>query len=95
MALLNARVYDPTWFDRIVLFRSKILQAFRIDKGAVIFICKSRINCIYLKFSYPGNVQYHRVNHDDLEVFIENMRSAKNLLDDMENSEPASKVHTA
>lgn len=69
---INLPEHKPTWFDKTVVWG--IRASYRISKTAIFFLCETKV---VLKFSYPGNVQYHKIPPSDLPKFIECFRAAE------------------
>lgn len=60
---------EPTFLEKIMLFKYKILTVKQITKTISIFEVEHPKICTILKFSYTGNVQYHKLNDDELQKF--------------------------
>ena len=54
--------------DRIVLFRHSVTETIQASQTLRIFHTASRDVPLILKFSYAGNVQYHRLDPAELHV---------------------------
>ena len=95
----TAEVYRPTRMDRLILFGRRILESYRMSENAVIFICvdagRWRLDAIMrrrrqearhaiLRISFPGNIQYHRIEYEQIERYIMCLRHAKYKLKEME-----------
>ena len=52
--------------------------------NSVIFICNGQDRCAYIKYSYLGNIQYHKVSYDDLDNHIQLLSDAKNIIQNTE-----------
>jgi hypothetical protein len=79
---LLGQPYKPSLIDRILLVGKTIASAHRISKNSVVFVCTGKHNCVYVKYSYPGNVQYHKIAFDEIGNHIEILQEAKRVLDD-------------
>ncbi len=69
--MFNAKKYKIKWYDKLFLFRKNIVSAYHVSSSCIIFYCAETEGCVYLKFSYSGNVQYHKISNADIESFIE------------------------
>ncbi len=58
---------EPTLFEKIVLFKYKILTVKQITNTISLFEVQHPKIFIILKFSYMGNVQYHKLSNDELQ----------------------------
>lgn len=76
----NFENYKPSLLDRIALFRKSIRNCFRINSNTVLFICEKPKECIYLKFSYPGNIQYHKIEEKEIKLFADAIFYANDLI---------------
>ncbi|KZK90928.1 hypothetical protein PsAD5_04066 [Pseudovibrio sp. Ad5] len=66
--------YKPSRVDRLFLVGRKIEYSYRISSNMVAFICKTSLftkedEHVIVKFSYSGNVQYHRISIPDMAKF--------------------------
>jgi hypothetical protein len=57
----------PNWTDRLFLMRSGIAETFEIRSGLTVFKTKNDDAPWVLKFSYPGNIQYHKISRSDAD----------------------------
>ncbi|WP_310619964.1 hypothetical protein [Flexibacterium corallicola] len=80
--------YQPSIADKIFLAGRSIKYSRRLSSDCVAFICGSKDgrdkltkHHAILKFSYSGNVQYHRVDVDDVGSFIDFFKKL-NVTDD-------------
>lgn len=88
----TAEVYRPTRIDRLILFGRRIVESYRISKYAVIFICvdvgrwrldiimrrrQQEARHVILKTSYPGDIQYHRIEYEQIDIHIAHLQNAK------------------
>lgn len=94
----TAEAYRPTRFDRLILFGKRIVESYRINKTVVIFICvdvsRWRLDAgirrrqekrhVVLKFYFSGHIQYHRIEHGEIEKYISYLHNAKCKLEEME-----------
>lgn len=65
--------------DRLVLYRHIITKIVFISKTLKVYHTNSKELPVILKFSYPGNVQYHKITQLDLEKLIPELSSAAEL----------------
>lgn len=49
-------------------------RKYRINDQASLIICDA---CIYLKFAYAGNVQYHKIDRCDIDTFLQYLSFSK------------------
>lgn len=56
----------PNFLDRLVLFRHEIENVVALSKSLTVFHTKSETIPVILNFSYPGNVQYHKISKEEL-----------------------------
>ncbi|GHB25259.1 hypothetical protein GCM10007094_11680 [Pseudovibrio japonicus] len=66
--------YEPSIIDRSFLVGRKIAHSYRIADNIVAFVCDTTFfdkedRHLIVKFSYSGNVQYHRVSVSDMDKF--------------------------
>ena len=80
------------------------MESYRISKTVVIFICvdvsrwrldasiqrKQEERHVILKFHFPGLIQYHRIEYEELEKYIFHLHDAKCKLEEMETADPSS-----
>ena len=93
-----AEAYRPTRIDRLILFGRRIVESYRISEYAMIFICvdvgrwrldaivrrrRQEARHVILKISYPGNIQYHRIEYEQIERYIMHLQHAKCKLKEM------------
>lgn len=60
--------------DKIAFWRRTIYRELPINKHLTVFFTDKPGCEITLKFSYPGNIQYHDVREDDLETVLKAYR---------------------
>lgn len=53
---------ELSFIDSIFLFRHKITKSTRVSKTLKVFHTASAEVPFILKFSYPGNLQYHKLS---------------------------------
>lgn len=58
------RRVPPSVIDRIAMLKSGIKSAFQVSQQIMLFELLKGDKKIVLKFSYMGNVQYHKLSHD-------------------------------
>lgn len=67
--------------DKLVLFRHSVYKATSVSKSLTVFYTKSKSAPVILKFSYLGNVQYHKLSQTEvlgLELELRNeLRTAQ------------------
>lgn len=73
-------IYRPSLIDRLMLMGKKIIESRRIGSNSVIFICKKPEWVVYIKYNYPGNIQYHKIKQDDINRHIDALCSAREFI---------------
>ncbi|KZL20890.1 hypothetical protein PsAD37_03552 [Pseudovibrio sp. Ad37] len=81
--MTDLATYSPSAIDRLFLVGRNIEHSYRISKNIVAFICKTTLftkndKHVIVKFSYSGNVQYHRISLCDMDKFEYIFDTAKN-----------------
>jgi hypothetical protein len=54
-----------SWLDRLVLLRSRIISEHPVADRCRLFVTDHDEGPLVLKFAYPGNIQYHRLSHEE------------------------------
>ena len=72
MATLN-------FLDRLVLFRHEIEKTAFVSKTLKVFYTKSKDVPVILKFSYAGNVQYHKLTRIDVGKLSSELSNAAGM----------------
>ncbi|MGB7240788.1 MAG: hypothetical protein WBC93_01715 [Sulfitobacter sp.] len=67
------------FLDRLVLFRHAIEKTVFVSKTLKVFHADSKDVPVILKFSYAGNVQYHKLTEQEVRKLISELRNATNL----------------
>ena len=67
------------FLDRLVLFRHTIEKTVLISKTLKVFHSDSKDVPVILKFSYAGNVQYHKLSKQEVRKLISELRNAADL----------------
>lgn len=70
-----------TLIDKIIFLRSGILNCYKISNRMSFIETKNRKRKYALKFSYPGNVQYHQITRAELDSAIKIMEKSKEITD--------------
>ena len=84
---LDLPPHKLTIADRIFLAKRRVLGAFKLSKNAVAFFCHGKSgNYLLLKFSYAGNTQYHRIERDEADSFLQALEALKFQDTEKENS---------
>ena len=68
----------PNWIDRIILWRSRPLRRAKIGRRISVIETQNAETPITLKFSYPGNTQYHQITGDEADAIINELNSIRN-----------------
>lgn len=56
--------------DRILLIRNAIVKTVSVSKALKVFHSDSKETPVILKFSYAGNVQYHKLSEQEVRALI-------------------------
>ncbi len=56
--------------DRILLVRNAIVKTVSVSKTLKVFHADSKEAPVILKFSYAGNVQYHKLSEQEVRALI-------------------------
>ena len=78
--------------DRLVTFRKKVVHTRRINDTCVCLVCENP-RCVYLKFSYAGNVQYHKILPYHLQDFIDALTISQDMFEGKRPFQDASEEH--
>jgi len=67
--MVDQEEIQPKLLDKVVFLRSGVKTCYLVgkQKHCTITLVITKQSTSYLKFSYPGNVQYHLVDHGLLE----------------------------
>ena len=67
--MVDQEEIEPTLLDTIVFLRSGVKTCYFVgkQKHCTITLVITKRGAAYLKFNYPGNIQYHLVDHGLLE----------------------------
>jgi hypothetical protein len=76
------RYHKPSIIDRIFLLRKRVVTSFALKAGVAVFVCDRPKPSAILKFSYPGNVQYHEIGEQDFRLFSDALEYAAGILSD-------------
>lgn len=88
----KAEIYRPNLMDRLILIGRRIIESYRVDTGAVIFVCvgvgfsrwrRPKARHVILRLSFPGNLYYHIVHYNNLDKYIIHLVHAKHKLEEM------------
>ena len=88
----TAKVYRPSWMDRLFLIGREILESYYITPNIVILICvgvgvgrwrRPKARRVILKCSYSGNRQYYILKYEELDTFIMHLVEAKHKLEEI------------
>jgi hypothetical protein len=72
--------HKMTVIDRVMLFGKKVECAKKLNDSITIFAVSSPNPCLYYKFKYAGNTQYHRIDYDLIDEFSKLNTAMKSLL---------------
>ncbi len=67
------------FLDRLLLVRHAIVKTVFISKTLKVFHADSKDVPVILKFSYAGNVQYHKLTEQEVRRLIPELRNAIDL----------------
>ena len=67
------------FLDRLLLIRHTIEKSVSISKTLKVFHADSKDVPVILKFSYAGNVQFHRLTEQEVRRLIAELRNAIDL----------------
>lgn len=62
--------------DRILLVRNAIVKTVSVSKTLKVFHADSKEAPVILKFSYAGNVQYHKLSEQEARALMLELRNA-------------------
>ncbi len=65
--------------DKIIFFRHEIAKITCVSKTLKMFFTKSEDVPVILKFSYAGNIQYHKLNKSEVRILVSELSSASGL----------------
>ncbi len=68
--------------DRILLVRNAIVKTVSVSKTLKVFHSDSKEVPVILKFSYAGNVQYHKLSEREVRALILELRNAMDSTSD-------------
>ena len=68
----------PSWIDRIILWRSRPIRQAKIGGRISVIETNNAETPIAMKFSYPGNIQYHQISGDEADEIINELNSIRN-----------------
>ena len=72
--------YRMTVIDRLVLFGKKIEDVRRLSDQITIFAVSKPSPCLYYKFKYASNTQYHKIECDLIDEISKLNAAMKDLI---------------
>ncbi len=64
--------------DKLVLFRHEVVRVHEVSKTLRVFHTSSEETPIILKFSYAGNIQYHKLNGSEANALVSELSGGLN-----------------
>lgn len=70
-----------SFLDRLFLWRHDIEKSVAVSKNQSVIHTKSSEIPVVLKFSYPGNVQYHKLTGSEVRMLSSELSKVLNRID--------------